>query len=50
MIHYYDAVKLTYNSDGNWVNIHMDDIKKYKSSADHVKIANIIVSKDVRPR
>lgn len=52
MIHYYDANKLTYNSDGKWVHIDLDKIRTFinKNNVNDVKIANIIVSKDVRPR
>lgn len=52
MIHYYDANKFEYNSDGKWIHIDLDKIKKAtgKTNINDVKIANIIVSKDVRPR
>ena len=52
MIHYYDATKYEYNSDGKWVNIDLDKIKSItqKTNVNDVKITNIVVSKDVRPR
>lgn len=52
MIHYYDSVLYQYNSDGKWIHVDLEKINKIvgNTNVNDVKIASIIVSKDVRPR